>query len=98
MGGTGRSNGSEAASHSPAAAVIKRSNGSRASPTGFRIHSRRGWLDHIKSQVSPRTHERYGELASKNIAPLLGRVALTRLRPAQISAAYTDALSAGRRD
>ena len=30
------------------------------------------WLDHIKSQVSPRSHERYCELARKNITPLLG--------------------------
>jgi hypothetical protein len=27
------------------------------------------WLDHMKSQVSPRSHERYAEIARKNIAP-----------------------------
>ena len=32
------------------------------------------WLDHIKTQVSPRSHERYGEIARKNLAPLLGAV------------------------
>jgi Phage integrase, N-terminal SAM-like domain len=31
----------------------------------------RQWLGHIKSRVSPRTHERYTELVEKNIAPLL---------------------------
>jgi integrase len=56
------------------------------------------WLDHIKSQVSPSSYERYCELVRKNIAPLLGAVLLTKLKPAQISAAYTKALKEGRRD
>jgi integrase len=56
------------------------------------------WLDHVKSQVSPRSHERYCELARKNIVPLIGAVPLTKLKPAQISAAYTKALASGRRD
>src|SRR4051812_44154495 len=56
------------------------------------------WLAHMKSQLSPRSHERYAEIATKNIAPLLGAVILSKLRPAQISAAYTTALSSGRRD
>jgi integrase len=56
------------------------------------------WLEHIKPLVSPRTHERYGEIVRKNLNPLLGAVALTKLRPMQISAAYAKALSSGRRD
>jgi integrase len=56
------------------------------------------WLEHIKSQVSPRTHERYDEIVKKNLNPLLGAVVLTKLRPIQISAAYAKALSSGRRD
>ena len=56
------------------------------------------WVAHMSSQVAPRTHERYAELALKNIMPLLGAVPLTRLRPEQISAAYTKALASGRRD
>jgi integrase len=56
------------------------------------------WLGHIKSRVSPRTHERYTELVEKNIAPLLGAVYLSKLRPPQIAAAYTKALLEGRRD
>ena len=55
------------------------------------------WLEHIKPLVSPRTHERYGELVTKNIKPLLGAVLLTKLRPMQISDAYAKALSSGRR-
>ena len=56
------------------------------------------WLEHIKPLVSPRTHERYGEIVRKNINPLLGAVILTKLRPMQISQAYAKALSGGRRD
>lgn len=55
------------------------------------------WIDHIKSQVSPRSHERYEEIARKNIVPILGGVVVTKLRPAQIAAAYTTALTSGRR-
>jgi integrase len=56
------------------------------------------WLEHIKSQVSPKTHERYGEIVRKNLNPLLGAVVLTKLRPMQVSEAYAKALSCGRRD
>ena len=56
------------------------------------------WLDHMRAQVSPRSHERYAEIARKNITPLLGGTHLTKLRPAQISAAYAKALASGRRD
>jgi integrase len=58
----------------------------------------RQWLGHIKSRVSPRTHERYTELVEKNIAPLLGAEHLAKLRPAQIAAAYAKALLEGRRN
>lgn len=56
------------------------------------------WLSHIQSQVSPRTFERYSEIAKKNITPLIGAVRLTQLKPVQISAAYTKALKSGKRD
>jgi integrase len=56
------------------------------------------WLDHMKSQVAPRTHERYSEIARKGLAPLIGDVILPKLQPARISAAYSKALANGRRD
>jgi Phage integrase, N-terminal SAM-like domain len=56
------------------------------------------WIEHMQGQVSPRSHERYAEIARKNLAPLLGGVALTKLQPAQISQAYAKALAGGRRD
>ena len=56
------------------------------------------WIEHMEGQVSPRSHERYAKLCRKNIAPLLGGLALTKLQPAHISAAYAKALASGRRD
>jgi integrase len=56
------------------------------------------WLEHMRSQVSPKSHTRYSELARKNIARLLGNIVLTKLKPAAISDGYARALAAGRRD
>lgn len=56
------------------------------------------WLADIKGNVAPRTHERYNEIARKNLIPLLGATTLPKLQPMQISAAYTKALASGRRD
>ena len=56
------------------------------------------WLAHIKTQVTPKSHERYAGLVRQNIIPLLGAVHLTKLKPAQISDAYTTALVGGRKD
>jgi integrase len=55
------------------------------------------WLAYVKPQVAPRTFERYDEICRKNIVPLLGAVILTKLRPAQISDAWTKALASGHR-
>jgi len=52
----------------------------------------------MKSQVAPRTHERYSEIALKGLALLLGDVVLPKLKALHISAAYSKALAAGRRD
>lgn len=56
------------------------------------------WLRHIKANVSPRTHERYEQIAMKNIAPLIGAKVLSKLTPIEIGEAYTQALEKGQRD
>ena len=56
------------------------------------------WLYDIKPRVTPKTHERYEQVCRKNIAPLLGAVALPKLNPVQISQAYAKALASGRRN
>jgi hypothetical protein len=42
------------------------------------------WLEQVKSQISPRTYERYAEIAHKNLAPALGAIRLTKLQPIHI--------------
>jgi integrase len=56
------------------------------------------WLEHVRTQVSPKTFERYCGVVRGNILPALGGILLTKLQPAQISEAYAKALSNGRRD
>jgi integrase len=56
------------------------------------------WLGQIKTQVSPRSYERYAEIVHNNLVPALGAVQLMKLRPEHISEAYGKALAAGRRD
>ena len=55
------------------------------------------WLDHVQTQVQPRTVRFYAEQVA-NLIPALGRVPLSKLKPEQISAAYSAALAGGRRD
>jgi integrase len=56
------------------------------------------WLENTKARVSPRTHERYAEILRKNIVPLIGGLVLSKLKPTQISEAYSKALANGRGD
>lgn len=56
------------------------------------------WIAHMQGQVSPRSHERYAEIARKNLVPFLGAINLTKLQPTHISTAYAKALDGGRRD
>src|SRR4051812_8901405 len=56
------------------------------------------WLTHVKPNVSPRTHERYGDLLKKTLAPIIGAKLLSKLQPIEISAAYGKLLETGRRD
>ena len=56
------------------------------------------WLKHIRPNVSPRTHERYEQIATKNLVPLLGSKILSKLQPVEISEAYASLLSSGRCD
>ena len=51
------------------------------------------WLDDIKPQVSPKTHERYESIVRVNIKPAIGSIKLAKLQPIQISAAYSAALA-----
>lgn len=56
------------------------------------------WLAFVKPSVAPKTHERYSEILQKGVAPLLRDVTLAKLKTDRIDAAFSKALSAGRRD
>jgi len=56
------------------------------------------WLAFIKPTVAPKTHERYAEICQKSIAPLIGEVALSKLKTDRIDNAFSKALTEGRRD
>jgi integrase len=56
------------------------------------------WLNHIKTQVTPKSHERYAGIVNQNLIPALGAVRLNKLKPVQISEAYASALVSGRRN
>jgi integrase len=49
------------------------------------------WLAYMEARLSPRTHERYGELIRVHLKRLVGAVLLTKLRPGQIADAYATA-------
>lgn len=55
------------------------------------------WLKFIKPTVTPKTHERYTEICEKNVGPLIGEVALAKLKTDRIDAAFSKALTEGRR-
>jgi len=56
------------------------------------------WLDTIRHNVSPKTHERYSELANNYLIPALGNLALNKLAPSHIQDAYNHWGTGGRRD
>ena len=57
------------------------------------------WLrDCAKANTSPRTYERYHELVATHIAPALGAMPLSSLKPSHIQAFYGRLLESGRRD
>jgi integrase len=56
------------------------------------------WLGAIREEVSPKTHERYGEIVNNFLAPELGALPIAKLAAAHISAVYTRWATEGRRD
>lgn len=58
----------------------------------------RGWLDDAAHGISPKTKERYWQLAEQQIIPHLGTVPLQKLRPAQIQEWHGILLRSGGKD
>jgi hypothetical protein len=73
-------------------------NGTTVEPGRLTVAAFLGrWLEHVRQQVAPRTHERYAEIVRAYLVPPLGGVLLTKLQPIAISGAYAAALNDGRR-
>jgi integrase len=56
------------------------------------------WLAAIKDDVSPKTHERYADIAHGLLEPELGKLMLSKLAPVHIQDAYSKWAVGGRRD
>ena len=57
------------------------------------------WLkDYAWPNLSPRTAEEYESMIHRHIAPSLGKILLTQLKPADIQNYYADKLATGRAD
>ena len=56
------------------------------------------WLETVRAEVAPKTHERYSEIARNFLIPALGNHALTRLVPSHIQNAYNGWAVGGRLD
>ncbi len=54
------------------------------------------WLEHVSTKTAAKTHERYEEIVRLGLAPHLGTIKLSKLRPIDIQGLYADALKSGR--
>ena len=46
------------------------------------------WLDTVRAEVSPKTHERYEEIVKSYLVPALGNLPLMKITPSQIQKAH----------
>jgi integrase len=56
------------------------------------------WLDAVRPEVAPKTHERYGEIVNNFLVPAFGNLQLAKLAPVHIQDAYNALATGGRRD
>jgi integrase len=56
------------------------------------------WHETVRSEVSPKTHERYGELVNGFLIPALGALSLAKIASSDIQKAYGGWSTGGRRD
>jgi integrase len=78
--------------------ITEREGGAYIDPTRVTVAAfLHRWLEHMSTQVSPRSHENYGAIIHTNIIPQIGNVVLSKLRPDRIAVMYSTALESGRR-
>jgi integrase len=56
------------------------------------------WLAAVRSEVSPKSHERYSEIVQNFLAPALGNLPLAKLAPVDVQKTYNGWATGGRRD
>jgi integrase len=56
------------------------------------------WIETVRSQISPKTHERYADIVNHFLIPSFGKSLLSRLTPILIQEAYNKWETSGRRD
>jgi len=56
------------------------------------------WLEIIRSQISPKTHERYEQIVCGFLIPTFGNCSLAKLTTSAIQEKYNDWETSGRRD
>jgi len=56
------------------------------------------WIETVRSQISPKTHERYSDIVNHFLIPTFGASQLTKLDPSTIQKAYTGWETSGRRN
>jgi len=56
------------------------------------------WLENVRAEVAPKSHERYSEVVKNFLIPELGNLPLAKLAPSHIQTAYTAWATRGRRD
>ena len=54
------------------------------------------WHETVRNEVSPKTHERYGEIVNNFLIPALGNLHLVKLAPINIQHAYNGWATGGR--
>ena len=73
--------------------------GEHVDPTRMTVREwLKAWLETVRAEVAPKTHERYAEIAEHFLALELGALPITKLAPAHIQMAYGKWALGGRRD
>src|SRR5580704_18084470 len=74
-------------------------NGDHVNPTRMTVRDwLTTWLDAIRDEVSPKSHERYDKIVGHFLIPTFGNLPLMKLAQMHIQDAYTRWASDGRRD
>jgi integrase len=76
--------------------VAETRGGAAASPERLTVEQYlERWLEHMRPLVSPKSHQRYCQMARANLIPVIGTTPIAKLSPMQISGAYATMIRNG---